>query len=67
MKNEETFESALEKLEKIIIELESGEVDLDKSIEKYKTAMDLVKICNEKLNNATKTVNLNIYSNTPKA
>lgn len=57
MKKEETFETALEKLEKIIIELESGEVDLDNSINKYKEAMDLVKFCNEKLENATKTVN----------
>lgn len=57
MKKEETFESALEKLEKIIIELESGEVDLDNSINKYKEAMDLVKFCNEKLENAIKTVN----------
>ena len=39
---EETFESALEKLEKIIIELESGEVNLDESINKYKEAMDFV-------------------------
>ncbi len=54
---EETFESALEKLEKIIIELESGEVNLDESINKYKEAMDLVKFCNEKLENATKTIN----------
>lgn len=63
MKTEETFESALEKLEKIIIELEGGEIDLDKSMEKYKEAMDLVKFCNEKLQNATKTVNSIINEN----
>ena len=34
MKNE-TFESALLKLESIIKELENGEIDLDKSIDKY--------------------------------
>ena len=56
MKNE-TFESASEKLEKIIVELEKGEIDLDKSIDKYKEAMNYVKFCNEKLESATKTIN----------
>lgn len=55
--NNETFESALEKLEKIIVELEKGEIDLDKSIDKYKEAMNYVKFCNEKLESATKTIN----------
>ncbi len=54
---DETFETALIKLEKIIKDLESGNVDLDKSINKYKEAMDLVKFCNDKLENATKTIN----------
>ncbi len=54
---EETFETALVKLEKIIKDLESGNTDLDKSIDKYKEAMDLVKFCNDKLENATKTIN----------
>ena len=53
----ETFETALEKLEKIIDELENGTVDLDKSIKKYTEAMELVKFCSDKLSSATKTVN----------
>ena len=32
-KKEQTFESAVKDLEKIVNELESGELDLDKSIE----------------------------------
>lgn len=56
MKNE-TFESALLKLETVVKELENGEIDLDKSIEKYKTATELLKFCDEKLKNATETVN----------
>lgn len=56
MKNE-TFESALLKLETIIKELESGEIDLDKSIDKYKEATKLINLCDEKLKNATETVN----------
>ena len=51
------FEDALKKLEKIISDLEEGEIELDKSISKYKEAMDLVKFCNEKLETATKTIN----------
>ena len=56
MKNE-TFESALLKLESIIKELESGETDLDKTIDKYKEATELLNLCDEKLKSATKTVN----------
>ena len=57
MEKKETFESALVKLETIVNELENGEIELDKSINKYKEAMDLVKFCNKSLENATKTIN----------
>lgn len=53
----ETFESALLKLEDIIRELESGEIDLDKSLDKYKEATSLVNFCSDKLKNAQETVN----------
>lgn len=53
----ETFESALLKLEAIIKELESGEIDLDKSIDKYKEATELLNLCDNKLKSATETVN----------
>lgn len=53
----ETFESALLKLEDIIRELESGEIDLDKSLDKYKEATTLVNFCSNKLKNAQETVN----------
>ena len=53
----ETFESALLKLEEIIRELESGEIDLDKSLDKYKEATTLVNFCSDKLKNAQETVN----------
>jgi exodeoxyribonuclease VII small subunit len=56
-KKEQTFESAVKDLEKIVSELESGELDLDKSIEKYTEAMKLIQSCEKKLNAATKTVN----------
>ena len=54
---EKTFEDALNELEAIIKKLETGEVPLEKAIEEYTVAMKLVKICNDKLNNATEKVN----------
>ena len=45
------FEEKIKELEKIINELESGNVDLEDSIEKYTKAMKLVKECDEQLKN----------------
>ena len=47
-----SFEESLEKLEEIVNKLENGDVPLDDAIEEFKNAMDLVKICNDKLNAA---------------
>lgn len=52
-----SFEKSLEKLESIVHELESGNIELESAIEKYTEAMKLVKSCSEKLNEATKKVN----------
>ena len=56
-KKEMKFEDQVRALEKIVSELESGELDLDKSISKYTEAMKLAKYCSEKLNSATERVN----------
>ena len=52
-----TFESSIKELEKIITELESGSLDLDKSISKYTEAMKLIKFCEDKLNSASESIN----------
>lgn len=52
-----SFEKSLEKLESIVAELESGNIELEKAIEKYTEAMKLVKSCSDALNEATKQVN----------
>ncbi len=57
MKENKTFESSLEELEVIVKELESGNVELDKAIEKYTEAMKLAKFCSEKIESATTKVN----------
>ena len=49
MEKKVKFEDQIKELESIINELETGEVDLDTSIEKYTKAMSLVKSCDEKL------------------
>lgn len=54
---EKKFEDNLKELEAIINELESGEVDLDTSIEKYTKAMKLVSLCDNKLKNVEEQVN----------
>ena len=56
-KKEQTFEDAVRDLEKIVSELESGELDLDKSIKKFTEAMKLIDFCEKKLNSATETIN----------
>jgi exodeoxyribonuclease VII small subunit len=56
-KSDKSFEESLTDLESIVKELEEGNVDLDKAIEKYSDAMKLAKNCSDKLNNATEKVN----------
>ena len=56
-KEEKTFEESVKSLETIVSELESGELDLDKSIAKYTEAMKLIDFCEKKLNSATETIN----------
>lgn len=56
-KDDKTFEENLLELENIVKELEAGNVDLDKAIEKYSKAMQLAKICGDKLNSAKESIN----------
>ena len=44
-----SFELNLKKLEEIIEQLESENVDLEKSVELYEKGIELKKICQEKL------------------
>ena len=63
MGKEVKFEEKLKKLENIVNELESGEIDLDESIEKYKEAMNLVKECDSKLKSVEEQVNKIVTEN----
>ena len=53
----ESFEEKIKKLEAIVTELESGDIDLDCAIEKYTEAMKLSKECSDKLTEVTEKVN----------
>lgn len=52
-----TFEENLEKLEKIVKDLESGNIPLDDAINSFNEAMKLAKTCDEKLKRAENEVN----------
>ena len=52
------FEEALKKLEGEVKKLEGGNMTLDESISAFEEAVKLVKICNEKLENAERRVRL---------
>ncbi|RAP50461.1 MAG: exodeoxyribonuclease VII small subunit [Methanosphaera sp. rholeuAM74] len=51
-----SFEESLEQLEKIVEKLENGDVPLDEAIDKFTQAMELVKVCNEKLSSAEDSI-----------
>lgn len=57
MNKELNFEEKLENLEKIVKDLESGDVPLDDAINKFNEAMKLSVELNKKLNEATETIN----------
>ena len=54
--NELSFEENLEKLESLVKDLENGSIPLDDAIEKYKEAMILSKVCDDKLKNAEEAI-----------
>ena len=63
MAKEEKFEEKLTELEKIVNELEKGDVDLDDAIDKYTKAMKLAKECSNKLKTAEENVNKILIEN----
>ena len=56
-KEELNFEESLKNLESIVKDLESGTIALDDAIHKFNEAMNLAKICNDKLTSAEENVN----------
>ncbi len=52
------FEKALEKLENIVEELESGELSLGNSLKKYEEGIKLARTCQQKLDKAKEKIEL---------
>lgn len=52
----EKYEDYLKELNEIVSLLEKGELTLDDSIAKYKRALELAKLCKDKLETARKEV-----------
>ena len=53
---EESFEKGLEKLEKIVAELEGGDLSLDSSLKKYEEGVRLARMCQGQLDNAKEKI-----------
>ena len=52
----ETFEASLERLEKIIGRLEGGGISLDESLQVFEEGMRLVKLCEARLNEVQRKI-----------
>lgn len=57
------FETSMEQLEKIVQELEKGDLNLDDSIKKFEEGMKISKECNKLLENAEKKITVLINNN----
>jgi exodeoxyribonuclease VII small subunit len=55
---EESFEKALERLERIAVRLEAGDVPLEKGVALYKEGMGLVVSCRKRLEAARLEISL---------
>ena len=55
---EPNFEGAMDRLEKIVEQMESGKLPLEDLIVRYEEGMNLVKICQERLANAEQKIEI---------
>lgn len=57
MSKQPSYKEAYEELQKIVSDIEQGEISVDELSEKVKRATLLIKICKQKLNNTEEDVN----------
>jgi exodeoxyribonuclease VII small subunit len=55
---EKNFEAALEELEQVVEQLESGELSLEDALSAFEKGVGLVRFCNQKLQQVEKKVEL---------
>lgn len=53
-----TIEQAMERLDKLVAEMESGQLPLEKLISGYEEGAQLVRLCQEKLDAAAKRIQI---------
>lgn len=52
------FEEALKKLEKIVEDLEKGDLSLDEALKRYQEGVELSRQCAQRLENAKKKIDI---------
>jgi len=57
-KNNQNFETSLEELERIVRELERGDLPLEKSLELFEQGVKLSRACQERLNEAERRIEI---------
>ena len=56
--SKDNFEESMEKLEKIVTELEKGNLNLDESLKKFEDGMKIAKKCNSILEDTEKKITI---------
>lgn len=52
------FEEAIKKLEKIVEDLEKGDLSLDEALKKYQEGIEMSRLCNQRLDSAKKKIDV---------
>ena len=65
-KSETSFETAMERLEKIVEEMESGKMLLEDLLVRYEEGMKLVKVCQDRLTKAEQKIEVIARNNAGK-
>ena len=60
------FDGAMDRLEKIVEQMESGKLSLEDLIVRYEEGMNLVKICQQRLTNAEQKIEIIARNNAGK-
>jgi len=55
---QKTFEQSLKQLERIVQELEDGDLPLEKAIRKFEEGVELTKFCSQKLDETEKKISI---------
>jgi exodeoxyribonuclease VII small subunit len=59
---QKTFEQSLKQLERIVQELEDGDLPLEKALKKFEEGIQLTKYCSQKLDETEKKISILVKS-----